>query len=349
MKKGAAFILILAVTLFGCKKEPLPDLPDETGPYYSIKGYINGEFIDLNVGQEGIKISQGVTYDNGVKSYYGQILSPVDDLLIKIQFTRPERPMTSIGLDAFDLSNLGFLVHEPGCVSLDYGGSLVQPNYVLIKDEQGDFQPVNEVSYSEYGIHEMIIKFTDISSSSFQVPVKYGYQDIQLNSKFQSTEFGDSVIFNPYYSPGLHEWYIDENLVSTSAVCTTTVSSGIHVVEHKVTDENNNESVHNTLIRFTDSVFDWQMGLTPCVTPSSSNYGKVTVTSVINGEIFKSHKAIDNLSNSFSVSNIQYVGNNSTNPSRVVFDFHFESTLLNGSQTDSLSLTAMSGTFNAGL
>jgi hypothetical protein len=349
MKKSVAFILLVALALIGCKKEPLPELPEETGPYYSIQGYIDGEYIDLNVGQEGIKISQGVEYDNGVRSYFGQILSPIDDILIKIQFVRPERPMTSKGLDAFDLSNLGFLVHEPGCISLDYGGSLVQPNYVLIKDEQGDFQAVNDVSFSEYGIHDMTIKFTDLGSNSFQVPVNYGFNDVQLNSKFQSIEYGDSVIFNPNNSSGTHEWYVDNYLVSGNTVCTTSVSNGVHLVEHRFKDENNNESIHSTLIRFTDSVFDWQMGLTPCSSTNNSNYGKVTVTAVVDGETYKSHKAIDNLDKSFAVSNIEYVGNYSAAPSRVVFDFYFESTLLNGNQTDSLSLTAMSGTFNAGL
>jgi hypothetical protein len=69
-----------------------------------------------------------------------------------------------------------------------------------------------------------------------------------------------------------------------------------------------------------------------------------------NGEEFSTEFVTENLENVFSASNIEYVStDNSGDPTRAVFDFFFDAELKNATQTESLSLSSMTGTFNVGL
>src|SRR5690606_12023789 len=121
-------------------------------------------------------------------------------------------------------------------------------------------------------------------------------------------------------------------------------------VQHVIHDQYYNESTHTTLLRVTDYLLDWQLAMNGCSGPvNTSNYGKVTISVQKNGELYKSDRTAINLLNNFSVSNIEYVGNSSYEPIRVVFDLAFDAMLVNESGSDSLSLSAMSGTFNVGL
>ncbi|MEO9534094.1 MAG: hypothetical protein ABJG68_03780 [Crocinitomicaceae bacterium] len=348
MKKLLGFVMMVLV-LAACKKEPLPDLPEDTPPYYSIQGSIDGEAIDLNVGQEGIEIAQGTSMINGIPSYFGQIVSPAEELIIKFEFVRPELMLDATGVCAFDYSKLGFMVHEPGCRSFSFGNNQYQSNYLLIKDENGNFVPTDEVQMNEFGQYSAIMKFTDVGQNSFTVPVRYGFADFQLNPAFTLSPDNDMVHFEPVEDDGAHQWYVNDDLISSEESFSSTFPIGVHKVEHVIQDEYGNESRHLTLMRITDYVLDWKMDINVCGGSNTNNYGKVIVSVSKNGTLYTSDKYLDNLSQNFSVSNVEYIGSSDFNPERAVFDFFFNATLLNASQTDSLSLEDMTGTFNVGL
>lgn len=345
-----SLILALVAVVTSCKKEPLPDLPEANTPYYSVSGYVDGEFVDMNVGQEGIHISQGVSEMNGIPTFYGQIISPNENLRLRIEFTRPEIVVSSAGVSAFDLSNLGYLVHQPGCKTFSFGSNILQGNFVQVAVESGIFNQQNEISFDEYGKHEVSFKFTDIGQNSFTIPIKYGFENTMLNTGFTTSPNQDTTVFSANDIELNHEWYIDGTWVSSEAEFGMPLSIGIHKVEHKVKDTHENEASHTTLIRITDFVLDWQLGLNPCsgTSNSGSKYGKVIVTLWKDGVEYSSVHLNDNLSNNFSVSNIEYFGVQSM-PSRAAFEFSFGTTLMNEDSGDSLSLSGMSGNFNIGL
>lgn len=348
--KKLLLISVLTLALFSCKKEPLPDLPDETGPYYSIQGEMDGEEINLNVGQSGILISQGIDIENGVETFYGQIFAPSKDLLVKIEITKPEVLMTATGMHVMNEGNVPFLIHQPGCLTPTFGSNQVQSNFILIKNNQGVYEPATEVAFDEYGVHEMWIDFTDDTQNSFQVPVQYGYDPELIDPNFAAYPLADSVIFSAVDVNGNHEWYIDQDLVSNSASFTTTLPIGIHLVEHKLRDNYGNEAKYTTLVRITDYVLDWKMDMNNCgMAYAPSNFGKVTVTVITNGIEYKSDKAQMNANHAFTVSNIEYIANSSMEPTRLVFDLSFNADLVDDTGTESLSLTNMTGTFNVGL
>lgn len=349
--KKLLYILIIGLAVASCKKEPLPPLPDDSGPYYSIQGYLDGEFIDLNVGQEGILISQNTKVENGVTYHYGQIISPNEDLLIRIEFATSETPYSAAGYTALEEGPKDFLIHQPTCKTFNFGLNQNQQNFFLIKNEDNAFEPVNEASFDQYGIHDITMKFTDDNNNTFQIPVEYGFGNQKLNPGFQTFPNADSVIFSAVDQYSTQNWYIDENYVSSEAQFTMPLSTGIHVVEHVVKDANNNEARYKTLVRITDSVLDWQMTTSNCSgsTPIPSNYGNVNIMIQTNGQQYRSSNAIENGNNSFIVNNVDYIGNSSMTPTRAVFDLTFDAVLINDDLTDSLSLAGISGTFNVGL
>lgn len=341
--------MLLVLMLASCKKEPLPELPEDTPPYYSIKGTIDGDSLDLNVGQEGIEIAQGTSSVNGVSSYFGQIVSPSEDLVIKIEVLRPELKFNAVGVSAFDFDKLGFLVHEPGCRGFTFGSNQYQSNYLLIKDKTGDFVPTNEINFEEFGEFPAIMKFTDVGSNSYTIPVTYGFADFKLNPSFSLESENEMVSFNPTNPSGTHQWFVNDNLVSSSSSFTESFPIGVHKVEHIIQDEYGNESNYITLMRITDFVLDWKMDINVCGGSNTNNYGKVIVSVNKNGTLYTSDIDLDNLTENFSVSNVEYIGSSDFNPERAVFDFFFNATLINASQSDSLSLKDMTGTFNVGL
>lgn len=348
MMRRICEIAILALVLVACKKEPLPDLPDETGPYYSIKGSMDGEDLDLNVGQEGIKIDYGVADLNGVETYYGQISSPVYGVEVRIEFVRPEMTVASTGLQVFDKNNLGFLVHQSGCIEVDFGSNAVQSNFMLVKNEDGNFEPVQNLTFEQFGVFDKTFKFTDVSQNSFKIPVQYGYTHNNMNADFQATANGTNVIFAPYTTEGNHQWMINGNLVSNSAQFSKQFDIGVYIVEHTVTDSYQNSSTFTTLIRVTDYVLDWKMSLIPCVT-DVSNYGKVMVQITKDGEVYRSDYSQQNKWKPFSINNEELVYDSEFEGHNAVFDFAFDAIVVNESQTDSLSLNGMTGRFNVGL
>ena len=349
MKKLLFFISIIAL-LSSCKKEPLPELPPDTTPYYSISGILNGDSLSLNVGQEGIEIAQGTSMYNGVESYFGLISSASQDIEIKFEFTRPQKPLTAMGQSVFDYTALGFLVDQDGCVDLGFGSNQMQQNYLEIKYEQSDFEPGTTINFKEYGKHDVKLRFSNYSQQVFIIPVKYGFKDNQLNAEFVAIPSADTITLGPYDQTGFHEWFVDGSLVSHTPVFSSTFDIGIHTVRHTICDEFGNKSSHTTLMRVSDYVLDWKMDLTCCSPTVVNNYGKVIVQVTKAGEVYTSKTTTINNSNVFSASNLELVSKQQGQvPTWAVFDFYFDATLVNQTNTDSLSLDGMMGTFNIGL
>ena len=346
MRKIVAFLFV-CFSLASCKKECLPQLPEDTGSYYSIHGLMDGDSVDLNVGQDGVIMKQGVSSLNGVQTFYGQILSPSADLSIKIEFIRPEKTNTSIGHTAFDQNQLSFLIHESSCIDLGFGNNQDQLNYLLVKNSQGDFQPINQLVFDEFGIYDITMKFTDFSENTFTLPIKYGYDNLLLNSDFKFITANGLINLEPVITEGTHQWLIDGNLISNDETCSIEVGPGIYLVEHVLKDQDLNESSQSALVRMSNYSFDWVMNVDPCPYTNNSNYGKVILTIESKGETYRSDKASVNLNNQFSVSNEAYFIEDGID--RVVFDFVFDAFLINENHTDSLALESMKGTFNIGL
>jgi len=349
---GYKFLVLFLsiVVLVGCKKDPLPVLPDPNAPYYSIRGLVNGDSINWVVGADDATITHGVSEMNGVQTFYGQINSPQDEMAVKIEILKPEIFFDGSSIDAIASNQLTYLVHKPGSIKFNFGLNYGQLNYVLVKNQLNEFVVTDHVEFNEFGIQDVCFKFTDFGSESFTVPVKYGFEEDELVAFFNSYGDGNMLHVQPVNSGGTHKWILNGELISEEAGFVKEMQNGIYTLTHKITDIYSNESEYTTLIRFVDGNFYWQLKyfyIAPTV--ASSHYGCVSVSVLKDGIWYSSQNVNSNLKHNFDVSNIENVLDSKFEPLWTMFDFNFESVLYNESQSDSLYLPEMIGSLNVAL
>lgn len=338
-----AFVLVFSLN--SCKKEKLPNLPDENGPYYHIEGLVNDDSINWEVGVNETWLSYGQAAVNGVESFYGQITSGINGDVIRIEIVRPEIYSNGTEISSFTDANLTYLVHEPGAVKFNFGMNYEQFNYVLIKNNLDLFESANQVEFAEFGSYNLTVKFSDYSlSESFLVPIKFGFEDQLLNTGFTSHGEGDTLFLEPLTLQGQHSWYIDDVLVSSDAAASAQLNDGIYKVKHLFKDVYGNEGNYTTLVRFKNGMYQWQMKYyyIPPNEPSS-HYGNVMVSMKKDGVWYSSTMSETNLGHKFAVSNISTEINIGQGSGKTAFDFIFRSILFNEDQSDSLYLPEMTG------
>ena len=341
------FFVLPIVFLVGCKKDPLPVLPDSNEPFYQVRGLVNGDSINWVVGLDDATITHGISEMNGVQTFYGQIK---DEMALKIEILRPEIFFDGTSIEAIEGSQLVYLVHKPGSVKFNFGMNYSQLNYLLIKDEMNEFLVNDHIDFDEFGIYNVYLKFTDYGSESFIVPIKYGFEENELIACFNSSGDGNILHVHPITTEGTHQWILNGELVSEEAGFTKEMQNGIHTLTHKITDANFNEAEYTTLIRFVDGNFYWQLKyyyMPPA--QASSNYSKVMVSFMKDGVWYTSSNSSSNLENKFDVSNIETIVDSNFEPMWTMFDFAFKSVLYNETQSDSLYLPEMIGSINVAL
>lgn len=345
------FSLCAGLLLVSCKKDELPELPDPNAPYYSIRGLVNNDSIHWVVGLDQATITYGTGNMNGIETYYGQINSGTNDMAVRVEILRPEVVYDGTSLAGIESGKVDYLFHKPGCIKFNFGMNYSQFNYVLVKNELNDFNFMSEIQFNEYGVHNLVVKFTDYSSSeSFNLPVRYGFEYNAIKAGFHSDSNGDTLVITPETTEGMHKWYLNGDFVSEEPVFEKELADGIYQVRHRLNDMNGNEVEYTTLVRMKDGEHYWQMKyyyLSP--DEPSSHFGNVIVSMRKNGVWYSSEKTNQNLNHAFNISNIKTVIDGQFSPTSTRFDFAFGSTLFNENQTDSLYLPEMLGTISVGL
>lgn len=346
-------VFCILTGLTACKKDPLPVLPDGNDPVYTVRGLLNGDSLNYRVGVDNVTIHYGLSEMNGVPSYFGKLNAPADEFELTIELIRPENTYNENGFRPIESKSYNFLVHDDGCITLKFGSAYGQYNHVLIKDSNNDYVVMDQIEFDEFGVHELFVKFTDISTSTqiFHVPIKYGFEETAPGPGFQSYGSGDTVFIYPFNSELSHRWIIDGQFAGDDIYYSSYMADGIHSVEHICVDEWGNEKSYRTLIRFKNGEYYWQMTYNYCDGPAiAQSYDKVRITVVNNGQTFRSDLSDDNLAQSLSISDIQYFINSSNQHTWALYNFNCSKVeLLNDNQTESLSLQGLTGTFKIGL
>jgi hypothetical protein len=351
------YIWVLAVigiiSMTGCKKEQLPELPEGNDPIYTMGGLVNGEEVNMSVGENSVVMRHGISSMNGVKAYFGEMESLTSEDNIRIEFVRPEKEFTGMNYTLFEEGELPFLTHKKGKVKFDFGGVGNELNNLRIADDNGNFANVSTHEIQQYGYKTLRLKFDQYQNSNeeFNIILKHGFSDELMNPNFQVQTQLDTVYLEPLVSDYNHEWYIDGVLVSREITYTDVLSDGIHQVTHIVRDDSGNESFKTVLIRQKWSKEFWQMDVnyTDEYEFDAYNYGQMVVSMQKDGEWYRSDISSENASNSFTVENVSFIANENGDRPLVAFNFTFDAVLVNESHTDSLILTGMNGQFLLGL
>lgn len=351
MKFPYYLLPFIALTITACKKEELPELPEENAPFYSIRGLVNEDSLNWVVGLDEATLSCGNASMNGIDTYYGQINSGSDGNAIRVEVVCPELIYDGATIGAIKSGKAKYLVHQPGSVKLNFGMYYSQFNYVLVKNESNDFVSSNEIVFDEYGLHNVVLKFTDYSSTeSFNLPIRYGFEYTSSKPGFHSSSDGDTLVVTPETMEGSHKWYVNGTLQSNEPIFKTELADGIYQVSHRRKDPNGNEAEHTTLIRMKDGEYLWQLKYFYLGQDEPlSNFGTVMVSMRKDGVWYKSEYTPSNICKTFDISNIKTIIDTKLLSATTLFDFNFGTSLLNENQTDSLSLPQMTGTLSVGL
>ena len=272
-------------------------------------------------------------------------------MAIRVEILQPELIYDGNTISAIKSGQADYLVHKPGAIKFNFGMNYSQFNYVLVKDANNDFNFSSEIAFEEYGIHNLVLKFTDFSSTqSFNLPVRYGFEFSTLKPTFHSTSNGDTLVVTPETMGGMHSWYIDGQYISSDPVLQKELADGIYEIRHRVNDLTGNESEHTTLVRMKDGEHYWQMKYFYLSQDEpSSHFGNVIVSMQKDGVWYSSEKTSTNMGDIFSISNIKTIIDGQFSASSALFDFEFGTMLINETATDSLSLPDMTGTLSVGL
>ena len=341
------YILFLGLAIASCTKEPLPELPEGNDPYYTLRGSIGGEDINLAVGEDNVTISQGKEVMNGMQTFFGELHAPNSNLVFRVEIIEPEFQTEDAEIIT---ENVEFIHHQEGCLSVDFGSAgLSQMNFLLVENEEGVLVPASFVPFSEFGEYDINFQFADYGLATFSVPVSYGFDRSSVDAGFSTAGVSDSIILAPTSLEGDHKWYINDVLVSESVNYVGNINNGIHKVTHEV-DVDGKVKSYTTLVRFKASEFYWQMNLDYCdASTPKQNFGKVKLSVQKDGVWYYSDTENELSDEYFSVSNIEYNLDGNLNPERAIFDIALKSKLYTKDLQSELDLTDLSGRFKIGL
>ena len=337
------------MVLASCTKEPLPELPEPSAPIYGLKGLIDGEAFDVNVGVGDAEITYGISEINGIGTYFGQIDAPSQDFTLRLEVFKPERVVADVSEGQMIQDDPDFFVHTPACVRLDFGPKYPQHDYLLIENDNGQFEPASYVSYNEFGLYEMTMKFTDYSPQPFTIPIRYGFEYQEMDPEYTSEAVGDTVTFTGAGTFAESEWYVNDHLESTEQNYKVRLQDGIHEIVHLVRDTDGNEASYTSLVRMKHGNYMWQLKYNYCTEIDQNNYGEMMVSMKKDGMWYHSSRGISNFSKKFDLGTIQYYSTDDQGPRLAYFDIAFDANLKDDRQSLSLSLENISGTIAVGL
>jgi len=341
--------IILTAPIVGCQKEALPILPEGNDPIYALNGLVDGDSLNLKVGLETVVMNVGVEENKGILTYYGEMENVLKNERFRIEFIRQEEAINAGQHQVFNALSVPFLVHQTGKLNFDFGGVGNQINNFEIRTPSGNFVETDILEVQTYGVHNFEIRFKDYVSEVFNFQVKHGYEERLINSSYNVQGSANVIYLDASYPAFMHEWYIDGQLVGTEASYVGSIEDGISEILHKVIDENGNESISRSLVRFKGGKDFWAMKLNyqPEYEFESYNYGRVVVSMFKSDKWYSSSFDLSNKDQQMSVSDILTI--NDVDRRLISCNLAFDAQLKTEDMADSLTLSNINGKFLIGL
>lgn len=350
-KMNWLYLFVCVATIVSCKKTPLPNVPEGNQPLYSLNGTMGGEGFEWNLGEDNVTMDIGTAELNGVKTYYGEMHSVLNDEKFRIEFIRPERTRIGDELKVFQKESVDFLVHETGKIQFDFGAAGSEVNILELENADGNWVSTNSLELKEFGYIPIRAKVNHYGNDIFSFVIKHGFADDVLNSAYHVQGSNDSISLDAKTIPGNHEWYIDDVLVGADPTYIGPITDGVHTIFHRLTDEDGNESSTTGLVRYMWGKQAWDMKINyqPDFTFEPINYGRVVVSVYKDGQWYRSDKEVSNMERSFALSDIAIFEGETPDLSVIAYDLDFDAVLYNENMTESLVLSNVNGTFNVGI
>jgi hypothetical protein len=347
-KKHFIYIVLSVFLAFACKKiEPPIDESEANDPIYLLEGLMDGDSLSLYVNDTSVFISSSPTSINGIEGYSSSITDIENGLEVRMTVIRPERLIDADGAKLIEKGEFDFLYHQPTCKKISFSEGSNQGDYLEV-DLDGAFVDGLDLQFKEYGNYVALMKFPNLSEQAFEIPISTGFDNLELNPGFSVTSLQNVLTFNSDVQNVNHEWYLNKEVINTNASFEHECLNGLHEVMHKLTDSYGNVSSEKTMIFLSNGSVRWVMSNEYCVPEmAASNFEKIIVNVVKDGETYTSAFSEENQFNNVSISDVIYAYNqNSGEVEFVKFRMDFDVLLKTLDNSKSLSLKEMKGVFN---
>lgn len=347
-KKHYLIPFFIALFTVACKKiEPPINEEDANDPIYLLEGLVNGDSLKLEVNDTSVFIAESPYNMNGVQAYSSTISDLSTGFELKMTVVRPEIYLDEEGVKMIEGGDVSFLVHEPVCRSFDFPQGSTQADYMQVEIEGNNFQG-NTIELDEYGKYLANLKFSNINSQIYQLPMEFGFKDEILDPYFESYGNGNMFSFVGSDDGCAHEWYIDNVLVSSSSGGQYELSNGVHTVRHRVEDDYENKAFYSTLVYVKNGNYKWTLENSNCSSNAvENNYGRIFIDVIYNGVNYTSIYNPTNITNTLKISNIVYMVDAATQSVNFIkFNIEFDAELKTADNSKTLNLKDMNGTFH---
>ncbi len=343
MKISFYIVLISFLALGSCKKLETPLTGTENMvPIYKMSGLINGEQTDFFVDNDSVFMNYGIEKHHNISSFYTVFENKDKETSIKFSITTAEKNYNLQQLPTEDRL-INFLVHEAGTYKLGFDNPPPNPPIILYL-ENNQFISGNSITYNEYGIYDLEVKFKGHSNRTFVQTINHGFSEAE-SADFELYNTQDGIYYSCYNSANTHEWFLDGDKIGDEMNGLILTSTGIHTITHKETDPWGITKEFSHIFYVSQGKIKWKFN-TDLENDISehNNYDHIAITYTQNGIDYSSTHTNQNILKKFHIKNIEYFKENENNDViSLKFDAIFDVTL-NSEDNQKLELKNFKGT-----
>ncbi|MDX1350132.1 MAG: hypothetical protein R3279_07790 [Putridiphycobacter sp.] len=345
MNKTLLYILLM-LAFASCKKIK-SDLENAASnlPIYKIEGSINNESFDYTVNDTSIFMNHGIADMNGVTTFFSEFSNEDNSTALKLEVLAPEKIYKELNQYQLGDQLVPFLVHQAGCYDLDFSVSPPNPPLIYFQEED-NFTSDKPVELEGYGIFEIPVRFKGLSSETYSITIKHGFEPTLFSAAFTVATKLDGISVKSDNITDNHQWFLDGVALCQDYSCLFTTENGLHNITHIITDHLGNTCTDNQIIYVYGNTVKWQLETNACSSETqSNNFGEVIITYTENNETYSSAFASENENLKFAIQNIEYFRESPTsNAISFKFDTSFSGTLYNADKSKKKILSDVRGT-----
>ncbi|MFK8038442.1 MAG: hypothetical protein AB8B74_09145 [Crocinitomicaceae bacterium] len=345
MKHYYLYIFVL-LAFASCKKVKSElEGTNQPIPIYKVSGLINGDSLNLTVNGTTALMSHGTGSLNGVGTYYTKFENKETNQIIKFSLTEPEIKSEDISNYSTSNKDIKFLTHQSNCYNFNYSSPPQDSPLLMILSNEGNWIHNTTLTFNEYGIYEVPLRFKAFSSQTFYHTIEHGFEP-NHSADFSLENTVTDIKFTSFEKNNNHSWYLDGELIGTAFDGFFTVKTGLHEITHTITDKIGNTVKKSHIFYSHYNQLKWILNTNKCYpTMVENNFERAIISYQENGVVYSSEHAEENEDHVIKITDIEYFIENQNN-GKISFKFtaSFSGTLLSPDLLQKKKLTNFTAT-----
>lgn len=250
MQFNTLILVLMVLVITACKKDPIPELPENNSPIYYISGTLNGDKLNYSAGIDNMYMKTNFSYFNNVLQYSAKITDENNYFNIEISDAAIDIPSNNIDFTSISALELA---------KLDIGDLVVLNKEIFSNQDaieavswtiDGELQPSQEISISEPGLYTICarVSFIDGATRELCNELLLGYKKNPAFGLYHTITQGDQL--NLYLDIPQTEiksitWNVNGSQYATSNTISIQIEPETYSIEAIVTLENGVKRVKN--------------------------------------------------------------------------------------------------------